>query len=76
MKYGVIVCPKCRKAKGFELKNKTTRCTYCNKTIVIDNLKIFYKTDSQEKLTNAIGLVNANIDGKYEDFKTLLKSLK
>jgi hypothetical protein len=74
MRYGVVVCPNCKKAKGFELSSKTTKCPICNKTLKIDKLKIFYKTDSQVKLRNAIGLINANIDGKMEDFKKLLEN--
>ena len=69
----VFVCPKCKQAKGVDLSFKTTKCTFCGKILRLDRLKIFYKTDSQEKLRQAIGLVNANLDGKLEDFKELLK---
>ncbi len=74
MRYGVVVCPDCKKAKGFELKNKTTKCPICGRTLKVDKLKVFYKTDSQEKMRNAIGLINANIDGSYKDFKELLEN--
>lgn len=74
MRYGIVVCPNCRKAKGFEMKSKTTKCPICGKTLKIENLKMFYRTDSQEKMRKAIGLINANIDGKYKDFKKLLEN--
>lgn len=73
MKFGVIVCPKCRKAKAVDLSYKTTRCTWCGKLLILGKLKILYKTDSEQKLRQAIGLINAEIDskmdGKFEEFK-------
>ena len=73
MKFGVIVCPKCKKTKGVDLSFKTTRCPRCGKILVLEKLKIHHKTNSEEKLRGAIGLVNANMDGKLEEFKKLIK---
>ena len=72
MRFGVIICPKCKKVKGIDLFCKTTKCPRCGKILTIDKLKIFYKTDSQKKLQQAIGLINAELDGKYNEFKELL----
>ena len=72
MKLGVIVCPKCKKVKGVDLSYETTKCHLCGKILIIDKLNIFYKTDSQEKLQKAIGLINARMDGKYDEFKKML----
>ena len=74
MKLGVIVCPKCKKVKGVNLSFKTTKCHRCGKILTIDKLKIFYKTDSQEKLQQAIGLMNTELEGKYNEFKELLQT--
>ena len=74
MRLGVIVCPQCKHAKGFNLSSKTTRCGSCGKTIRLDKCKIFYETDSQEQLRNAIGMVNAKLDGKPNEFKKLLQA--
>ena len=76
MKFGLVVCPTCRRAKGVVLSCKTTRCHGCGKVIKLDKVKILYKTDSEEKLVEAIGLANAELDGKAEGFKTLIKKLK
>ena len=76
MKFGVIVCPKCRTAKGVSLSSKTTRCTRCNKVIHLDKVKILYKTNSEQKLRQAIGLINAEIDGNIASFKKLIASKK
>ena len=74
MKYGVIVCPKCKKAKGINLLNKTTKCPRCNKIIIIDKIKITYGTDSEHKMRQVIGLINAKMNGRDLSFKKLLKS--
>ena len=72
MMLGVIVCPQCKQVKGVNLSSKTTKCTGCGKTLTLEKLKIFYETDSQEKLRQAIGLLNAELDGKSVAFKKLL----
>ncbi len=74
MKFGVIVCPKCKKVKGVDLSSKTTKCHGCGKFLTIDKLKIFYKTESQEKLQQAIGLLNAKFDGKLDEFEEILRN--
>jgi len=71
MKFGIIVCPKCKKTKGADLSFKTTRCPRCGKILVLEKLRILYKTDSEQKLREAIGLFNAEIDGKLNEFKKL-----
>jgi hypothetical protein len=64
MRFGVIVCPQCKLVKGVNLSSKTTKCVRCGKTLQINKLKIFYETESQEKLRNAIGLLNAELEEK------------
>jgi len=72
MRLGVIVCPQCKQVKWVNLSSKTTKCVGCGKTIALEKIKIFYETDSQEKLRQAIGLLNAELDGKSVAFKKLL----
>jgi len=72
MRLGVIVCPVCKRVKGVDLSSKTTKCTHCGKTLQLKKLKIYYETDSQEKLRQAIGLVNAKLEGNEDTFKKFL----
>jgi hypothetical protein len=74
MKFGVIVCLNCKKAKGVDLSLKTTKCPHCGKLLRLEHLKIFYKTDSRAKLQQAIGLVNAELDGRLKEFKKILQN--
>jgi len=64
MRFGLIACPKCKQVKGVDLSSKTTKCIRCGKTLQMKKLKIFYKTESQEKLRKAIGLMNAKLERK------------
>jgi hypothetical protein len=69
MRLGVVVCPKCRLVKGVDLAKKTSRCLRCGHTLVLTKTKIFYETDSQEKLRQAIGILNAKLEGKSITFE-------
>ena len=64
MRLGVIVCPRCKQVKGVDLSSKTTKCTRCGKSLQLKKLKILYETESQEKLRQAIGAMNAELDKK------------
>jgi len=72
MRFGVIVCPRCKKAKGVDLSHKTTKCIRCNKVIIIKKIKIIYQTNSEAELRNALGLINAELDGNLKEFKKLM----
>lgn len=71
MRFGVVVCPNCKKVKGVELSRKTTKCPRCGRVLQLKHLKIFYKTNSQQKLVQAIGLISADLEGKGNTFKNL-----
>ena len=73
MKFGIIVCSNCKKAKGVDISCKTTRCPRCGRTLILNKQKILYETESEQKLRNAIGLINAEMEGKLEEFKNLIK---
>jgi uncharacterized protein YbaR (Trm112 family) len=76
MRYGVVVCPKCRNPKAVLLSFKTSKCARCNKTLNIDKLKIIFKSNSESEVRNVIGLVNADKDGNYDDFKKMIYKQK
>jgi transposase-like protein len=71
MRFGVIVCPKCKQVKGIALSSKTTRCIRCGKTLQVSTLKIFYETDSEEKLRQMIGVLNAEMAGDLDAYKKI-----
>jgi transposase-like protein len=73
MKYGVLVCPTCKKAKGVDIAKKTTKCHRCGKVLQLQKLKIYYKSSSLEQIQRVIGLLNAELDGSDDDFKKFLE---
>ena len=73
MKFGIIACPNCKKVKGVNLSCKTTRCARCGKILLLKKIKLLYETDSEQKLRQAIGVINAKIDGKLDDYYTINK---
>jgi hypothetical protein len=61
MKFGIIVCPKCRKSKVVNLSYKTTNCFRCNKKIDLKKVKILYKSNSEQETRKAIGIINIKL---------------
>jgi hypothetical protein len=69
MKYGIIICPKCKRSKGVILNYKTTKCNICGKLLKFNKIRVLYKTNSQKELRHAIGLINADLVGKLNKNK-------
>ena len=64
MKYAVIICPKCGKAKGVEAGKKTTTCP-CGREMVLSRQKFYFETDSPSELANAVAEANEQLsEGK------------
>jgi len=64
MKYGIIVCPRCRNSKVVDLFYKTTTCFRCNKKIDLNKVKILYKSNSEEEIRKAISVLNIQLNKK------------
>jgi hypothetical protein len=64
MKFGIIVCPRCRNSRVVDLSYKTTTCFRCNKRIDLNKVKILYKSNSEQEIRNAIGFINIRINSK------------
>jgi hypothetical protein len=72
MKYGIVVCLKCKNPKVVLLSSKSSKCIRCGKILYIDRLKIFYKTNSRTKVRTAVGLINAEKDNNLTKFKRMI----
>jgi len=57
-RFGVIICPHCRWAKGVELKCKTTKCPQCSKSIPVKNHLVKAKTNETNDLPGLVAQVN------------------
>jgi len=62
LKYGVIICPKCGKAKGIETRKKTTTCP-CGREIRLKRGMFKFMTNSPSELAETVARVNAALHG-------------
>ena len=64
--FGVIVCPRCGRAKGVELPKKTTSCP-CGFEIRVLPSRVRFETANARELAAAVGRINAEIRGGSEE---------
>jgi hypothetical protein len=60
--YGVVVCPRCRRAKGVDLKQKTTTCS-CGFEIHVVPARVRARAATARDLAPLVGQVAAEIAG-------------
>jgi len=65
--YGVVVCPRCKRAKGVNLKQKTTTCQ-CGFDIHIVPARIRGRAESARELAPLVGKVSAELAGGTEEY--------
>lgn len=72
-KFGVVICPKCHHPRGVRLQSKSSECYKCRYRFKLKGLKRFYETDSESDLAEAVGRVNAKLQGGLEEYNRFLK---
>ncbi len=60
--YGVVVCPRCKRAKGVDLKQKTTTCP-CGFEIHVTPAKVRARAATPRELAPLVGQANAELAG-------------
>jgi hypothetical protein len=60
--YGIVVCPRCKRAKGVELEKKTTACD-CGFEIRVRSRRTPFETSDARELAAAVARVQAEIHG-------------
>ncbi len=60
--YGVVVCPRCKRAKGVDLKQKTTTCA-CGFEIRVLPARVRGRAATARELAPLVGQVNAELAG-------------
>lgn len=73
--YGVVVCPRCKRAKGADLKQKTTMCS-CGSEIRIAPAKVRARAATPRELAPLVGQVNAELAGGTTEVERILAPLK
>jgi len=59
--FGVIVCPKCNRARGVDLSATEATCHWCGKGINVSRAKIYFRTDFQSELVEAVRKMNERL---------------
>ena len=52
--FGVIICPKCHRARGVSLSTSKAKCPHCGHSIDVSLAKVYHRTDSHEELVLAV----------------------
>jgi len=64
--FGVIVCPRCGRAKGIELPKKTTTCP-CGFEIRVHPSRVKFETSDARELAAAVGRIQAELRGGSDE---------
>ena len=65
--FGVVVCPKCKKARGVIIGSAKAKCPRCGHSIDLSKARVFYKTDSQAELAEAAKKMMDRLSEGIED---------
>jgi hypothetical protein len=66
--YGVVVCPRCKRAKGVDLKQKTTTCA-CGFEIRVVPSRVRARANTAHELAPLVGQVSAEIAGGLKAYR-------
>src|SRR5207247_4487505 len=73
--FGVVVCPRCHRAKGVELSKKTTSCS-CGFEIRVLPSRIAVRVGTERELIEAVRRVSAELAGGLEEYERALQPRK
>ncbi|UCE73676.1 MAG: hypothetical protein JSV56_11720 [Methanomassiliicoccales archaeon] len=76
MKFGVVLCPHCKAARGVRLKAKTGTCSKCGKKIDLSKARIICRVKTEKELALAVmeyNIKNTDFEDIYEEDKKLIK---
>jgi predicted RNA-binding Zn-ribbon protein involved in translation (DUF1610 family) len=68
MAYVVIVCSRCRLARGASETAKTASCPNCGRKLRVPELRKYYRSESLDQLREAIGQLNARLKGGLDAY--------
>ena len=66
--YGVIICPRCNRARGVDLSVKTSKCPGCGLHSEVDRMRTYFQTDNEQELAEAVRQVGTRMQHSIEDY--------
>ncbi|HLB67958.1 MAG TPA: DUF1922 domain-containing protein [Thermoplasmata archaeon] len=70
--FGVVVCPRCGRAKGVKMTKKTTTCS-CGFEIRVVPAKVRVRVSTERDLIEAVRRVNAELGGGLAAYEKAMK---
>ncbi len=68
MAYVVIACSRCRLARGAPETAKTASCPRCGRKLPVPELRKYYRSESLDRIREAIGQLNARLKGGLDAY--------
>jgi hypothetical protein len=66
--YGVIICPRCNRARGVDLSVKTSKCPGCGLHSEVDRMRTYFQTNNEQELAEAVRQVGTRMQHSIEDY--------
>jgi hypothetical protein len=66
--FGVIICPKCNRARGVDLSVKTSKCPGCGLHSEVDRMRTYFQTDNQQELAELVRRTSSRMQHSIEDY--------
>jgi hypothetical protein len=66
--FGVIICPKCHRARGVKLPSKTAICVHCGHSIDVQKARVYFRTESEVELRRGVQRMTERLATSIEDY--------
>jgi hypothetical protein len=66
--FGVIICPRCNRARGVDLSVKTSKCPGCGLHSEVDRMHTYFQTDNELELAEAVRRTSSRMQQSIEDY--------
>jgi hypothetical protein len=66
--YGVVICPRCNRARGVDLSVKTSKCPGCGLHSEVDRMRTYFQTDNEQELAEAVRRTSSRLQHSIEDY--------
>ena len=66
--FGVIICPRCNRARGVDLSVKTSKCPGCGLHSEVERMHTYFQTDNELELAEAVRRTSSHMQVSIEDY--------
>ena len=66
--FGVVICPRCNRARGVDLSAKISKCPGCGLHSEVERLHTYFQTDNELELAEAVRRTSSRMQHSIEDY--------